>query len=700
MNSFPNHFQTNLTELYHDIVQMSEFADPTPTPTPTNPFFNLARLPQFEKIDIEAHADEAIRAQIDAQIAAFNAFETDIAGNTSPTFADVFDRMELFSHPLERTFGIIHHLSSVADTDVLRTVKEKYIGELADLGEMCSSSVPLFEAMGRIDVSGLSPVKARVVQLEIDGMRRSGFGLPDNKRVELVRINKRLSELSMKFEQNASDANKATYEVRPEHRKVVSECPDFATASWRSDGSTDQPIPEYVIGMSGPSVSDALQYIANTDVRREIYMHYIARAGTENENHVREILCLRQERAELLGFTSHADYVLQDKMVRNVEELDTFYEAKYEMYADMAKTEMQELESFAGHTLNPWDMAFHMNLKDKHDFGFTDEDTKEFFELDAVMLILHSIVEELFGVRFAEVGKSADNFPETWHPDVRYFEVYDRTGTHRASMFYDPYVRPGIKRGGAWMQGAVDRSCVIETDAKPMAYIVCNQSPPEKQPDGSHVSLMTANEVITLFHELGHAINHMLTDIDVSEAAGCPGAWDAVEIQSQQLELFATNRTILDQMVHYKTGEHMPAKMIDFIIDSNADKGAGQCRQMFLGNLDMELHRNWPQIESSKESVWAVQERIYNTYMKHGVYVPTNRLLATFGHIFSGGYSAGYYGYMFSKEISKRLYASLVDAPNNEVRNSRGRHMLDTVYAMGDSMPMGDIIDLYFERIK
>ena len=170
---------------------MSEFTDRSTTPIAsnvptTNPFFDLTRLPQFEQIDIAKHADEAIRAQIDAQVAAFKEFETDIAGNPSPLFSDIFDRMERDGHALGRTFGIIHHLSSVADTQALRDVKEKYIGELTDLGEMFSSSVPLFEAMGRIDTTVLSDVKKRVVELDIDGMKRAGFGLPDDKRVEFL----------------------------------------------------------------------------------------------------------------------------------------------------------------------------------------------------------------------------------------------------------------------------------------------------------------------------------------------------------------------------------------------------------------------------------------------------------------------------------------------------------------------------------
>jgi oligopeptidase A len=698
---FGTNGQQLIYKLYHDMVQMSEFTEPAPAHTPptTNPFFDLTRLPQFEQIDIKKHADEAIRAQIDAQVAAFKEFETDIAGNESPTFADVFDRMERDGHALGRTFGIIHHLSSVADTQALRDVKEKYIGELTDLGEMFSSSVPLFEAMGRIDTTGLSDVKKRVVQLEIDGMKRSGFGLPDDKRVELVRINKRLSELSMKFSENATDSNKATYEVRPEHRKVVSECPDFATASWRvgeDDGSES-----FAIGMNGPSVSDALTYIDDETVRKEIYLQYVARAGDINEPIIGEILDLRQERAELLGFATHTDYVLSDKMVSDVKELDVFYEKKFDTYQPMAVKEMAELEAFAGKSLNAWDVGFHANLFDKEKFGYSDSDTKDFFELGAVLQTLDGVVNEIFGVKLAEVQRGTDAFPETWHPDVRFFEIHDMDGKHRASVYYDPYVRPGQKRGGAWMCDSVSRSEIIEYADKPVAYIVCNQAKPIKRDDGTMVSLLTSDEVVTLFHEFSHSLQEILTDITTANASGIPGEWDSVEIVSQFLEMFAYNTHVLKTAMHYETREPMPQKMIDFILDTNSDKGGSQCRQMFLGNLDLELHRNWKQIREKGESIWDVQKRIYLQYMPHAkTYTENNKLLSTFGHIFAGGYSSGYYGYIFSKEISKDLYKSLIDAPDVDTRKKRGRIMMKTVYALGSSMSMQDIIDLYFQKIK
>jgi oligopeptidase A len=661
----------------------------------TNPFFDLTRLPQFEQIDIEKHADEAIRAQIDAQVAAFKAFETDIAGNASPTFEDVFDRLERDGHALGRTFGVIHHLSSVADTQALRDVKEKYIGELTDLGEMFSSSAPLFEAMGRIDTTVLSDVKKRVVELDIDDMKRAGFGLPDEKRVELVRINKRLSELSMKFSENATDANKAVYEVRPEHHAVVEACPDFATASWRTDGSDS-----FAIGMNGPSVSDALTYVADETVRKEIYLQYVALAGDINEPIVCEILDLRQERAELLGFATHTDYVLSDKMVRDVKDLDVFYEKKLATYQPMAVKEMAELEEFAGKSLNAWDVGFHANLFDKEKFGYTDEDTKDFFELDAVLQTLDGVVNEIFGVKLAEVQRGTDAFPETWHPDVRFFEIHDMDGKHRASVYIDFYVRPGTKAGGAHMNDAVGRSEVIEGSDKPVIYIVCNQSPPIKRDDGKMVSLLTADEVVTLYHEMGHCLNGALTDITTANGAGISSDFSSVECQSQALELFASNPDVLKTAMHYETGEPMPQKMIDFIVDSSADKGMSQMRQMFLGNLDLELHRDWKQIRENGESIWDVQKRTYEKYMTHATYTETNRLLSTFCHIMAGGYSSIYSSYMVSRELSKDLYKSLIDAPDVDTRKKRGRIMMKTVYAMGSSMSMQDIIDLYFQKIK
>jgi oligopeptidase A len=679
--------------LYHVNVQMSEFADKQ-NPS-TNPFFDLARLPQFEQIDIEKHADEAIRAQIDAQVAAFKAFETDIAGNVSPTFSDVFDRLERDGHALGRTFGVISTLSSTMDSKAIRDVRERYMDELTEMGDYESNSVPLFDALNRMDLDAHPPIERRIIEETIKGMKRNGFGLPTEARERMLVIMKRQSELSMKFGNNSTDAAKATYTVRPEHTKVVSEAPSFATAMWRSDDSA-----EFAIGLNGPSVCNALQYIADETVRKEIYMLYVARAGEENGKLVPEILTLRQEMAEILGFKNHTDLVLDDKMVRNIEELDEFYAEKYATYSGMAQTEMDALEAFAGCKVDPWDVAFYSNLKDKHDYGFTGEDTKPYLETESVLGTLYGLCEELFGMRFAEIDASTESFPETWHPDVRVFEVYDRHGVHRSTLFLDLYVRPGLKNQGAWCSDASTRTRIIPENKLPVAHIVCNFSPPETKNDGSVVSLLTIDEAVTCAHELGHSIQAMMTDIDIADASGFADEWDSVEIQSQHLELFATNRAVLMSMRHHETGEPMPEKMIEYIINDTEDKGMAQCRQIFLGSLDIEIHRNWKEIVANGETIWDVQERIYNKYVKHGTYIQSNRLLATFGHIFAGSYSSSYYGYMYSKEISKRLYATLVDAPDTETRKARGRKMLDTVYAMGSSLSMSDILDLYFERIK
>jgi oligopeptidase A len=319
--------------------------------------------------------------------------------------------------------------------------------------------------------------------------------------------------------------------------------------------------------------------------------------------------------------------------------------------------------------------------------------------LGAVLQTLDGVVNEIFGVKLAEVQRGTDAFPETWDDSVRFFELYDMEGKHRASVYYDPYVRPGQKRGGAWMNDAVGRSEVIEGSDKPLIYVVCNQSPPITRDDGTMVSLLTADEVTTLFHEWFHNLNGALTDITTANGAGISSDFSSVEIQSQMGEQFASNPDVLKTAIHYETGEPMPQKMIDFIVDANTEKGMSQMRQMFLGNLDLELHRDWKQIRENGESIWDVQKRTYEKYMTHAKYTESNRLLSTFSHVYAGSYHALYWSYMVSRELSKDLYASLIDAPDIETRKRRGRIMLKVIYASGDTRPMGEAVDLYFERI-
>jgi len=676
----------------------------------SNPFFDRGRLPAFNQIDVKKHTNEAVRMQLDKQIAEFDQFELDISNTLNPTYTNTLELLEKQGFGLSRTYGIIYHLSGVADNDDIRDVKKHYIGELSEFNDRISNSVPLFDALCRIDITSdnVCPMEKRVVQMQIDGMRQNGFGLPDEKRCDLLRISKRLTELSIQYSENATDSAKAVYKIPTTMNQMIESCPKFAYDQWivstaTDSTATDSTATKYAIGMNGPSVSDALQYIPDQSIRRGIYMQYITRAGEANYPIINEILTLRQERAEILGFDNHTEYVLLDKMVSSPTELDEFYKDKYTKYATSAQLEIDELDKFANKKLNPWDMAYYGNLKNRHDFGYTDEDTKPYFQLDPVLINLHKLCNELFGIKFIEIEKTDPQFPETWHPDVRFFEIYDEKGQHRSSLYFDPYVRPGIKRGGAWMCGAVDRSRAIPENELPVAYIVCNQSPPicpvNGNPDDPLISLMTASEVITLYHETGHAINHMLTDIRIGNVSGVPSEWDAVEIQSQALELFATHIDSLEQAVHYQTGESIPSKMVDYIIDSTKDKGASQCRQIYFGNLDLELHRNWKQITAKGETIWDVQRRIYEKYMKHGIYEPTNRFLSTFSHIFAGGYSSSYYGYMYSKEYSKQIYTKITEVSGDE-RRRRGRHLLDTVYALGSSEPMCDILNKFFKKFE
>jgi oligopeptidase A len=442
-----------------------------------------------------------------------------------------------------------------------------------------------------------------------------------------------------------------------------------------------------------PSFAPFMEHSQRRDLRETLYRAFISRASTGPEDNtplIKRILQLRQEKAVLLGYRTYAELSLASKMAPDVTAVERLLEELRQASFAAAAQDLEDLKTFASSQGAPeandvclWDVAFWAERLREHRYAFNDEELRPYFPLPRVLDGLFALAERLFGVRFVP----ADGEAPVWHPDVRFFRVHDTQGADIAAFYLDPYSRPAEKRGGAWMDECVGRSSLLAVEHQavrlPVAYLVCNQTPPV---DGKP-SLMTFQEVKTLFHEFGHGLQHMLTTVNYGLASGIRNVeWDAVELPSQFMENWCYHRdTLLGLSGHVDTGEPLPDDLYEKICAArNYRAGSQMLRQLYFACLDLALHHNFDPY--GPESIFQVQERIakITTVLPP---LPEDRFLCSFGHIFSGGYAAGYYSYKWAEVLSADAFGAFEEAGLEDVEAvaSTGRRYRDTILALGGS---------------
>ena len=433
-----------------------------------------------------------------------------------------------------------------------------------------------------------------------------------------------------------------------------------------------------------------MQHSLRRDLRETVYRAFISRASTgewDNSEIISKILKLRREKAELLGFRSFAEVSLAEKMAPSVVAVEEMFEklrAASRLVAEKELDELKQLASSGGQTedFKHWDAAFWAERLREQRYDYTDEELRPYFSLPRVLDGLFSLLTRLFGITI----QAADGDAPIWHPDVRFFRVFDAEGKSEkplAAFYLDPYSRPENKRGGAWMDTCLPRRRFKGQVELPVAHLVCNSTPPI----GDTPSLMTFREVETLFHEFGHGLQHMLTTVDEADAAGINGVeWDAVELPSQFMENWCYHRpTINGLSAHYQTGEPLPDELFNKLTAARNFRAASvMLRQLLFGMTDIYLHHQFD--PSSNESAFDVQRRMAE---KTSVMppLPEDRMLCAFSHIFSGGYAAGYYSYKWAEVLSADAFGAFEEAglDNESAVKSTGRRFRDTVLSLGGS---------------
>ncbi|KKD39045.1 M3 family metallopeptidase [Limnoraphis robusta] len=678
--------------------------------TADKPLLRGKGLPPFEMIEADAVVPEMTQLleELDAELASLEA-------NVQPTWEGLVEPLQLFQERLTWSWGTVSHLMGVKNSPELRTAHETIQPKVVKFINKLNQSQAIYKAFKALRESSewetLDSAQKRIVEAAIRDAELSGVGLEGEKRDRFNAIELELAELSTKFGNHVLDATKAFSLTLTEPEDVEGLPPSLlslAAQAARSEGienATAENGP-WRITLDFPSFGPFLKFSKRRELREQVYKAYMSRASQNELNNfplIEQILQLRQEKSKLLGFNSYAELSLASKMAPSVEAVEALSEELRVVSYDAALKEFEELKAFAAskeapeaEDLKHWDIGFWSERQREEKFAFTDEELRPYFPLTQVLEGLFGLVQRIFGITII----SADGQAPVWHEDVRYFQVADEAGNPIAYFYLDAYSRPAEKRGGAWMDECITRAKITENGAStvrlPVAYLQCNQTPPV---DGKP-SLMTFSEVETLFHEFGHGLQHMLTTVDYAGAAGINNIeWDAVELPSQFMENWCYDRSTLFGMAkHYQTGESLPEHYYQKLLASRTYMSATvMLRQIHFGLVDIELHHRYQ--PGGKETVVDVRNRIAEntTVLKP---LPEDAFLCAFGHIFSGGYAAGYYSYKWAEVLSADAFYAFEEAglEDEKAMAETGKRFRETVLALGGSLPPMEVFKSFRGR--
>jgi len=669
-----------------------------------NPLLLQESLPLFSAIEA-VHVKDAVSGALSSMESEFESLESRLQQSGDVSYSAVIEELEKLEAPVEYSWGVVNHLMGVKNSDALRAAHGEVQAEVVKTTTKLSQSEAVFKALEALEKDGsLEPAQQRIVQSSLSSMRLSGVGLQGEEKERFNANRIRLSELSTAFSNNLLDATKAFSLTLTEPAQVDGLPPSaLALAASRAaeegeEGATAESGP-WRLGLDMPSYLPAMKFLRDRSVREALYRAFVTRAGEVNAPLIRQILQIKQEQASILGFGSYAEVSIERKMAPSVDAVYDLTEMLLAKAYPAAQKELQQLTEFAtangfdGAALALWDVSFWSERLSEHTFGFEQEELRPYFALENVLDGLFGLCRRLFGVKIVR----SDGEAEVWHADVGFFKVLDEaSGEHLASFFLDPYARPENKRGGAWMGVCVGKSKVL--DRKPVAYLTCNGSPPV---DGKP-SLMTFDEVTTLFHETGHGLQHMLTKVVHAPAAGISGVeWDAVELPSQFMENWCYDpATVYDAGMakHYETGEPLPRDLFGKLCEQRTfQAGMGMIRQLMFGALDMRLHHTYD--PHGDQSPFELQHELAERYAVLPP-LPDDRFLCSFGHIFAGGYSAGYYSYKWAEVLSADAFAAFEEAGLDDEQAVRevGRRFRDTVLALGGGTAPSDVFRAFRGR--
>ena len=652
--------------------------------TSFNPLRQTGGLPLFDEIKPD-HVNQAIDELLKS---ASNALERVTKSDFPSTWHDIAKVLDVCTEQLSRAWGAVSHLNSVADTPELRVAYNDALPKVTEFWTKLGSDEKLYAKYKAVDPAQLDAAQKQALKNALRNFVLGGAELQGEVKLRYAAVQERMAELTQKFSENALDATDrfSLFVSRDELTGAPDDVIQTARAAAEKDGKEG-----YKLTLKMPCYLPVMQFANSSDLRKKLYRAYVTRASDQadaefasldNSALIQEILHLRQEEAHLLGFKNFAEVSVATKMADSPEKVIAFLRDLSKRARPFAEKDLHDLRKFAAEHLNlqdpqAWDWPYIGEKLKEAQYSFSEQEVKQYFTAPKVLQGLFKIIETLF-----EVSIQADTAP-VWHPSVSFYRI-ERNGNLLGQFYLDPPARAG-KRGGAWMDDV--RARWLRPDngqlQTPVAHLVCNFA---EGVDGNP-PLLTHDDVITLFHEFGHGLHHMLTQVNERDVSGISGVeWDAVELPSQFMENFCWEWSVLKHMTsHVKTGAPLPRELFDKMLAAkNFQSGLQTLRQIEFALLDMLLHSEhnptenfMPVLDQVRAEVAVIQPPAFN------------RMAHTFSHIFAGGYAAGYYSYKWAEVLSADVYAAFEETvqPDGSPSLETGRRYRKAILEAGGSRP-------------
>jgi oligopeptidase A len=650
----------------------------------SNPLLDTSSLPRFDEINPD-HVLPAIQQLISRHREQLNVL---LAENPDPNFESLVVPIELMEHELGRVWSPVTHLQSVLGSRDWRDAFNQALPLLTEHGTEISQNVRLQRAYAGVGDS-LAADACESHRSAVDHALRdfhlAGVDLPEADKDRFKEIMQELAAIQASFEHKVQDAMDA-WALHIESVDDLVGVPQ-QTLDRAADDAAEKQLSGWLLLLNYPSFDAIMTHAHDRQLREKLYRAWSTRGSDQGENpewdnsdNIEKILALRHEAANLVGFDNYAEYSLATKMANSNEEVLDFLRELATRSRDAAEQELSDLQEFAGMDLAPWDITFWLEKYKQAKFSVSNEELRQYFPAKTVISGLFSLAAKLYDVSL-EQGRDV----AVWHKDARYFSIGNSDGKIIGGFYTDIYARNG-KRSGAWIDECISRQHLNGKTDLPVGYLVCNFPPL----DDNGLSLLSHDDVVTLFHEFGHMLHHLLTRIDVPSVSGINGVpWDAVELPSQFMENFAWSYEVLSECSsHVETGEPLPREMFDKLEQSRtAGAGLAMLRQLELGMFDFRLHAEYK--PDNPVSALQMLDDVRNevSLLQHPEY---NRLPHAFSHIFAGGYAAGYYSYKWAEVLAADAFSAFKEAGIFDLETAqRFRH---EILEVGGSR---DIMDAY-----
>ncbi len=643
-------------------------------------------------------------------------FKDKLDSNKELSWSEVIDPIHRITESLRWSWSIVSHLNGVCNTKELRDVHSKLQPKIIEFTNKLGQSRIIYKALEKLKINSsekLNETQTRILDNELLSMKHQGVGLNGSSKQDFSERSQKIAQLSTTFSNNLLDSTKQwsllltkQSEVEGLPTRVLENLASAAEAAGDLTDKGKKPTKEkgpWRVGLDMPTYLPFMTYSKNRVARESLYKANIKRASYGDKNNqplIEEILSLRKKQAKSLGYKNWAEMSLTSKMARKVSSAEKLLEEIRAAAFPIAKKELSELQAFASKNnssepteIKPWDLNYWSEQLRQERYNLNQEVLRAWFPLPSVLEGLFKLCNRLFGISIIPGSKETPK----WHPDVQFYKILNEENDEIAFFYLDPYSRPSSKRGGAWMDECLIRQKSINgKQTLPVAYLICNQTPPS----GDKPSLMSFEEVQTLFHEFGHGLQHMLTTVDYPQAAGINNIeWDAVELPSQFMENWCLDReTLIGLARHWETKESLPEEEFKKLQKSrNFNSGLSNLRQIHFALTDLKLHSYWD------DELGISPDEVRRNVAKNTTVIPPikeDNFLCSFGHIFAGGYSAGYYSYKWAEVLSADAFSAFeeIGLEQEDKIKEKGRLFKNTILSLGGSKDPTEIFKLFRGR--